>query len=168
MCLNTPSPKVNKQAMSTNGIAKKPKKTLYLKPLTSVVTNKPNITVKDLLDGDLVKKSSPPSEVNVQQNSDPPNVRLGTKAFIQILLHSRNCSSCEDTKCKKMKLVMSHYIKCTKLKSGQHCPLCRQLIRVISEHALYLCPNRGDGLKVPCPVPMCDIMRASAALKKNI
>ena len=27
MCLNTPSPKVNKQAMSTNGIAKKPKKT---------------------------------------------------------------------------------------------------------------------------------------------
>jgi hypothetical protein len=154
--------------MSTNGIAKKPKKTLYLKPLTSVVTNKPNITVKDLLDGDLVKKSSPPREVNGQQNNDPPNVRLGTKAFIQILLHSRNCSSCEDTKCKKMKLVMSHYIKCTKLKSGQHCPLCRQLIRVISEHALYLCPNRGDGLKFPCPVPMCDIMRASAALKKNI
>ena len=87
MCLNTPSPKVNKQAMSTNGIVKKPKKTLYLKPLTSVVTNKPNITVKDLLDGDLVKKSSPPSEVNVQQNNDPPNVRLGTKAFIQITIY---------------------------------------------------------------------------------
>ena len=79
-----------------------------------------------------------------------------------------NCSSCEDSKCKKMKMVMSHYIQCTKLKNGQQCPLCRQLIRVISEHALYLCPNRVDGMKFPCPVPMCDIMRASAALKKNI
>jgi hypothetical protein len=171
MCLNTPSPTVNKhQAMSTShhGMAKRPKKNLCLKRITSVVTNKPNITVKDLLDGDLVKnKPSPPHEVKAQ-NTDPPNVRLGTKAFIQIMLHTRNCSSCEDTKCKKMKLVMSHYIKCTKLKNGQHCPLCRQLIRVISEHAMYLCPNRVDGIKFPCPVPMCDIMRASAALKKNI
>jgi len=170
MCLNTPSPTVkNQQEMSTShhGIAKRPKKNLCLKPITSVVTNKPNITVKDLLNGDIVKKSSPPQQVKVQ-NNDSPNVRLGTKAFIQIMLHTRNCSSCEDTKCKKMKLVMSHYTKCTKLKSGQHCPLCRQLIRVISEHALYLCPNRVDGIKFPCPVPMCDIMRASAALKKNI
>jgi hypothetical protein len=170
MCLNTPSPTVkNQQEMSTShhGIAKRPKKNLCLKPITSVVTNKQNITVKDLLNGDLVKNSSPPQVVKVQ-NNDSPNVRLGTKAFIQIMLHTRNCSSCEDTKCKKMKLVMSHYTKCTKLKSGQHCPLCRQLIRVISEHALYLCPNRVDGIKFPCPVPMCDIMRASAALKKNI
>jgi len=170
MCLNTPSPTVNNhQAMSTShGIAKRPKKNLCLKPITSVLTNKPNITVKDLLDGDLVVKTNSLPQVKVQ-NTDPPNVRLGTKAFIQIMLHTRSCSSCDDSKCKKMKLVMSHYIKCTKLKNGQHCPLCRQLIRVISEHALYLCPNRGvDGIKFPCPVPMCDIMRASAALKKNI
>ena len=93
MCLNSPSPTIkNHQAMSTSyhGIVKRPKKNLCPKPISSVVTRKPNITVKDLLDGDLVKKSSPPQEVKIQ-NNDPPNVRLGTKAFIQILLHSRNC-----------------------------------------------------------------------------
>jgi hypothetical protein len=167
MCLSTPSPTtVNKrQAMSTSnhGIAKRPKTNLFLKRINTVVTDKPNASVKDLLNGDLVK-----TKVSTPPTSDTPNVRLGTKAFIQIMLHTRSCSSCEDSKCKKMKMVMSHYIQCTKLKNGQQCPLCRQLIRVISEHALYLCPNRADGMKFPCPVPMCDIMRASAALKKNI
>lgn len=167
MCLSTPSPTtVNKrQAMSisNHGVAKRPKTNLLLKRINTVVTNKPNASVKDLLNGDLVK-----TKISTPPVSDTPNVRPGTRAFIQIMLHTRSCSSCEDSKCKKMKMVMSHYIQCTKLKNGQQCPLCRQLIRVISEHALYLCPNRLDGMKFPCPVPMCDIMRASAALKKNI
>ena len=85
--------------------------------------------------------------------------------FIEIMKHSIKCRSCDDTKCKKMTMVMSHYIKCTKLKDGENCLLCRQLLRVVAEHALYLCPNRVDGSKLPCPVPMCDVMRASAALK---
>jgi len=169
MCLNTTSPIVNKfeeMTTSDHGIAKRPKKNLYLKRITSVVTNKPNLTVKNLLDSEVVRPQSSPSHELQAQNSGAANVRLGTKAFIKIMLHSQKCSGCEDTKCKKMKMVMTHYIKCTKLKSGQHCPLCRQLLRVISEHSMYLCPNRVDG-KFPCPVPMCDIMRASAALKKN-
>jgi len=169
MCLSSPSPTVPAMSISNHGIAKRPKKNLLLKRVTTVVTNKANTSVKDILNSNVVRTNvSSPHDGQVKE-SDTSNVRLGTKAFIQILIHSRNCSSCEDTKCKKMKMVMSHYIKCTKLKNGQHCPLCRQLIRVISEHAMYLCPNREDGIKFPCPVPMCDIMRASAALnKKNI
>jgi len=167
MCLSTPSPTmVNKRqavSISNHGVAKRPKTNLLLKRINTVVTDKPNASVKDLLNGNLVK-----IKVSTPPVSDTPNVRMGTKAFIQIMLHTRSCSSCEDSKCKKMKMVMSHYIQCSKLKNGQQCLLCRQLIRVISEHALYLCPNRADGMKFPCPVPMCDIMRASAALKKNI
>lgn len=63
---------------------------------------------------------------------------------------------------------MNHYIRCTKLKSGQDCLLCKQFLRVVAEHALYLCPHRVEGPKIPCPVPMCDVMRASAALHKKI
>jgi len=125
MCLNTTSPIVNKfeeMTTSDHGIAKRPKKNVYLKRITSVVTNKPNLTVKNLLDSEVVTKISPSHELQAQ-NSGAANVRLGTKAFIKIMLHSGKCSGCEDTKCKKMKMVMTHYIKCTKLKSGQHCPL---------------------------------------------
>ena len=104
------------------------------------------------------------NEVQRRENKST-EVQKGTRAFIEIMKHSIKCRSCDDTKCKKMKMVMSHYIKCTKLKDGENCLLCRQLLRVVAEHALYLCPNRVDGSKLPCPVPMCDVMRASAALK---
>lgn len=99
MCLSTPSPTtVNKrQAMSiSNHVAKRPKTNLLLKRINTVVTNKPNASVKDLLNGDLVK-----TKISTPPVSDTPNVRPGTRAFIQIMLHTRSCSSCEDSKCKK-------------------------------------------------------------------
>ena len=94
MCLNTTSPIVNKfeeMTTSDNGIAKRPKKNLYLKRITSVVTNKPNLTVKNLLDSEVVRPQSSPSHELQAQNSGAANVRLGTKAFIKIMLHSQKC-----------------------------------------------------------------------------
>ena len=110
-------------------------------------------------------------------------VRLGTQAFISILKHSKNCRydkkyeresyfwiriltyfrSCEDVKCKKMKMVLSHFSACSKLKNGDQCSLCSQLLKVVAQHSLYLCPH--DGLKKSCAVPFCDLMRAAKALK---
>jgi len=90
-------------------------------------------------------------------------VRLGTQAFISILKHSKNCRSCEDVKCKKMKMVLSHFSACSKLKNGDQCSLCSQLLKVVAQHSLYLCPY--DGLKKSCAVPFCDLMRAAKALK---
>lgn len=96
-----------------------------------------------------------------------PKAKLGTKAFVVIMLHALKCTGCAENSCKKMKLVMKHYIQCTKLKEGGNCELCRQLLRVVAEHALYLCPSRIAGPKLPCPVPMCDVMRATVALKRS-
>jgi len=176
MCIKKEAmPKVN--LINNGGIIKNktnlPKKNLYLKPVLSLVTENgtknAKITVQDVLKNFGASTAENRNDI-AQENrkSDTENVRLGTKAFIQIMLHATKCSSCDDIKCKKMKLVMSHYIQCTKLKSGQDCPLCRQLLRVVAEHALYLCPHRvGSDPKFPCPVPFCDVMRASAALQKK-
>merc|ERR1719213_1482406 len=90
-------------------------------------------------------------------------VRLGTQAFISILKHSKNCSSCPDLKCKKMKMVLNHFNMCTKLKQGEQCSLCSQLLKVVAQHSTYLCPH--EGLKKSCAVPFCDLMRAAKALK---
>jgi len=158
-------------SQASHGITK-PKKKLIIKPShaqTFQVKRKNAITVNELLTIFLsaavgtVKRDNE-SEVRRREN-EANEVQKGTRAFIEIMKHSIKCRSCDDTKCKKMKMVMSHYIKCTKLKNGESCLLCRQLLRVVAEHALYLCPSRLDGPKLPCPVPMCDVMRASAALK---
>jgi len=161
-------------SQASHGITKPKKKLIFKQRQAQAfpVKRKSAITVNELLTIFLsasaaigtVRRDNE-NEQQPRRDNDSSEVQKGTRAFIEIMKHSIKCKSCEDTKCKKMKMVMSHYIKCTKLKNGESCLLCRQLLRVVAEHALYLCPNRVDGPKLPCPVPMCDIMRASAALK---
>jgi len=166
-------PKVS--IINHGGITKKlPKKNLYLKPVLSTVVKQENflnfqrnknvVNVNDILKNFGAAEKEP---IEDRRTEAAGNVRTGTKAFISIMQHSLACSSCDDIKCRKMKMVMSHYIQCTKLKAGLDCGLCRQLLRVVAEHALYLCPHRIGGPKFPCPVPLCDVMRASAALQKK-
>ena len=47
-------------------------------------------------------------------------------------------SSCQNVKCKKMKLILTHYVKCAKFRQGGDCQLCEQLLKVIGENALSL------------------------------
>jgi len=139
---------------------KKPKIVLASKPASS--GKKRLITPNHLWSADSLITSPVKSEP--KEIKEDTKVRAGTRAFISILIHSKTCRSCDDAKCKKMKMVMNHYIGCQKLQNKQDCGLCRQLLKVVAEHALYLCPSR-NGLKLPCPVPMCDVMRAKAMLK---
>jgi len=141
---------------------KKPKIVIASKPVSSgkkrlISPNHLGRLAVDSLITSPVK--SEPKEIK-----EDTKVRAGTRAFISILIHAKTCRSCDDAKCKKMKMVMNHYIGCQKLQNKQECGLCRQLLKVVAEHALYLCPSR-NGLKLPCPVPMCDVMRAKAMLK---
>ena len=57
-------------------------------------------------------------------------VRPGSEAFYKIFIHSRKCVSCESPKCKKMKKIQAHFMECSR--SGQNCPLCKQLIGLLA------------------------------------
>jgi len=144
--------------LKNNGIVK-PKKILLKKPVA-----KKALTPSDIVDTFVfVKGNQPPNKVGEEETK----VQIGTRAFIEIWLHASSCSpiagnACEDVKCKKMKMVMVHWTKCLKLSNGDNCQMCRQLLRVFAEHALYLC---SKGLKSPCRVPMCEIMRLRSALQ---
>ena len=116
---------------STNAVAKRPlQKKLYLKRIASNIMVKSNndVNIKDVL---TLVKGLP------NRNRNPPMVakkslplRPGTQAFIKIMMHSRNCDTCESLKCKKMKMIRLHFIQCSKI--GQNCPLCRQLIGLLA------------------------------------
>jgi len=145
-----------------NGIVK-PKKILAKKP----VLNK-SLSLSEVIDQFVLVKGQLPAN---KTGAEETKVQTGTRAFIAIWLHATNCGldsgnskPCEDVKCKKMKMVMVHWAKCLKLSNGENCQMCRQLLRVFAEHALYLCQ---EGPKNPCRVPMCEIMRLKAALSGN-
>ena len=57
-------------------------------------------------------------------------VRPGSEAFYKIFIHSRMCVTCESPKCKKMKKIQAHFMECSR--SGQNCPLCKQLIGLLA------------------------------------
>jgi len=84
----------------------------------------------------------------------------GTAVFIKTLLHALDCGGCNDVACRKMRLVLGHFLSCSRKSSagsGQGCHLCDQLINIVALHAKHLCRERENGR--PCPVPMCDAMR---------
>ena len=56
--------------------------------------------------------------------------RPGSEAFYKIFSHSRKCVTCESPKCKKMKKIQAHFMECSR--SGQNCPLCKQLISLLA------------------------------------
>jgi len=153
MCIGTPAMIANLKNNANNT----PKK--ILKPVRQVEGKKiiaktlKTLTILEVLNTFLIKAKT----------ENGGKVRLGTQAFISILKHSKNCSSCPDLKCKKMKMVLNHFNMCTKLKQGEQCSLCSQLLKVVAQHSTYLCPH--DGLKKSCAVPFCDLMRAAKALK---
>ena len=80
---------------------------------------------------------------------------------------------CDNNKCKKMKLIVSHFNDCSKLKEGEVCLCCRQFLQLIAEHVLYLCPTFRQleeqklELNTKCPVPLCDVMKQITILKKK-
>jgi len=111
------------------------KSNLYLKKVASdILVN--SSSEKDILEAvkDLPKRNWPivaKKSLSPKPKDDTKIVRRpGTSAFIKIMSHARNCNSCENLKCKKMKLVYQHFIQCPK--NGQNCPLCRQLIGLMS------------------------------------
>ena len=63
-------------------------------------------------------------------NAKGISVRPGSEAFYKIFIHSRNCATCESPKCKKMKKIQAHFMECSR--SGQNCPLCKQLIGLLA------------------------------------
>ena len=118
---------------SSIAVAKRPlKKKLYLKRIASNIMVKSNndVNIKDVLT--LVKGLPNRNPPMVARKSLPSHgkVRPGAQAFIKIMMHSRNCDSCESPKCKKMKMIRLHFIECSK--NGQNCPLCRQLIGLLA------------------------------------
>lgn len=173
MCIKKGTSQTMPLISRSHGIAKKPKNKsnngkIILHKKKILIDSKKQLTVNDLVNNFVAAKVEPEEIIdNKIQVEKESQVRDGTRAFIAVMLHTLNCSSCENAKCKKMKMVMSHYIKCLKLKNGENCTLCRQLLRVVAEHALYLCPNLQEGSKLPCPVPMCDVMRHTVSLQKN-
>ena len=72
-----------------------------------------------------------------------------------------------------MKLILSHFNDCSKLKEGEVCLCCRQFLQLIAEHVLYLCPTFRQleeqklELNTKCPVPLCDVMKQITILKKK-
>jgi len=154
MCISNaamiPNPKLRRHGSTEE--PKKKKKILKPKPVNP---NEKAISVLTLLS----------TFVNVKAVSGLNEVSVGTKAFISILKHAKTCRSCSDIKCKKMKMVLAHFNQCSKLKIGENCSLCSQLLKVVAQHSLYLCPNRAFGVRKSCPVPFCDPMRAAKALK---
>jgi len=63
-------------------------------------------------------------------NAKGISVRPGSEAFYKIFIHSRKCVTCESPKCKKMKKIQAHFMECSR--SGQNCPLCKQLIGLLA------------------------------------
>jgi len=62
-----------------------------------------------------------------QENS--VKLSLGSQAFVKILIHSKQCGSCDNLKCKKMKMIHDHFNKCSR--NGQNCPVCGQFIALV-------------------------------------
>ena len=69
-----------------------------------------------------------------------------------------NFRSCPQLSCRKMRIVLQHYIRCGRLVSGQKCLVCTQLLDIVTKHATLFC-RAGAGK--PCPVPLCDDLRRS-------
>ncbi len=69
--------------------------------------------------------------------------------------------SCPQLSCRKMRIVLQHYIRCGRLVAGDTCQVCQQLLGIVTKHATQLCRVEQDQ---PCPVPLCDGLRRSGKL----
>jgi hypothetical protein len=144
----------NRNAIS--GISALKKKNMYLKKIASeMVVNSGNdgsgnnIKVKDVValvnrnrkNTPMVARKSLPVPYPKENSRNGAtkevinapkgiSVRPGSEAFYKIFIHSRNCVSCENPKCKKMKKIQAHFMECSR--SGQNCPLCKQLIGLLA------------------------------------
>jgi len=105
-----------------------------------------------------------PRRNNSSKNNAPSKVVdiQGTAIFIKTLLHALDCGGCNDIACRKMRLVLGHFLSCSRKskndhQGGQGCHLCAQLINIVGLHSRHLCRARENGKA--CPVPMCDAMR---------
>ena len=137
--------------MKENGSVVENKKSLknqrYLKKITLPIS-RDNINVNDVnalvnrnRKQPMVAKKSLPGkgnanhvgakvEAKVNTNAKGVLVRPGSEAFYKIFIHSKKCVSCENPKCKKMKMIQAHFMACTR--SGQNCPLCKQFIGLLA------------------------------------
>lgn len=85
----------------------------------------------------------------------------GIEAFTGILLHASKCKSCPQLSCRKMRIVLEHYIQCGRLASGASCIVCKQLLDIVTKHAKQFCKvPKGQ----PCPLPLCDQLKCSTVL----
>jgi len=157
MCLSYPILTENQKNGSVvenrNANSALKKKKMYLKKIASeMVVNSRNdgsgnnIKVKDVValvnrnrkNTPMVARKSLPypkeNSTNVITkeviNAKGISVRPGSEAFYKIFIHSRKCVSCESPKCKKMKKIQAHFMECSR--SGQNCPLCKQLIGLLA------------------------------------
>jgi len=111
-------------------------KKLHLKKIASENVFKSNqgVHIRDFLtlvkglnsqNSPMVEKSGSLSAA--QENS--VKLRLGSQAFVKILIHSKQCGSCDNLKCKKMKMIHDHFNKCSR--NDQNCPVCGQFIALV-------------------------------------
>ena len=159
MCLSYPSLTENQKNGSVvenrNANLAMKKKNMYLKKIASeMVVNSRNdgsgnnIKVKDVValvnrnrkNTPMVARKSLPYPKENSTNVATKEVinakgisvrgRPGSEAFYKIFTHSRKCVTCESPKCKKMKKIQAHFMECSR--SGQNCPLCKQLISLLA------------------------------------
>ena len=74
-----------------------------------------------------------------------------------------NYRSCEVSSCKKMRLVIGHFLSCKKMSNSLSCTVCNQMLKVINKHADYC--NSED--QEACPVPLCDSIRGEKINSNN-
>ena len=108
----------------------KPKK-LHLKKIASKTVFKTNngVNVRNLVK-DLPVQNFPMVSKSFLTQEKSVKLRQGAQAFLTILTHSRNCGSCKNLKCIKMKMIQDHFNKCSK--NGQNCAVCGQLIAILT------------------------------------
>ena len=158
MCLSYPSHENQKNGSvveNRNANSALKKKNMYLKKIASeMVVNSRNdgsgnnIKVKDVValvnrnrknTPMVARKSLPYPKENsttvatkevINAKGISVRGRPGSEAFYKIFTHSRKCVTCESPKCKKMKMIQAHFMECSR--SGQNCPLCKQLIGLLA------------------------------------
>lgn len=153
----------NPLRISNNNITmkKQPKNTKYLKnDADRIKTAIKTYVAKrdgDKLGGETKPqiKSESQNEVKAKQQQDPAAINT----FINVMVHASKCKSCPQLSCRKMRIVLQHYIGCNRLVEEQRCQVCEQLLSIVTQHAILLCRvGRGDA----CPVPLCDQLRGTA------
>lgn len=138
------------------------------KAVTAIAAKEEKTTLTTSEQQQQLEFSTPVKVEVVEQQQQPaaahpikPDPSSGVDTFIAIMVHASKCKSCPQLSCRKMRIVLQHYIRCGRLVAGETCQVCQQLLGIVTKHATQLCRVEQDQ---PCPVPLCDGLRRSGKL----